>query len=128
MSIETLRAVDSSVILRYLLKDDPVQSPAARDLIESDTPLGVTGVALAEAAWVLTRQRRGLDRTHVATLLSDLLARNNIVCIGLDKREAQAALLRCAAAVGGADFGDALIAAAARSAGVTEVYTFDAQF
>jgi predicted nucleic acid-binding protein len=122
------RALDSSVLLRYLLDDDEVQSPLARALIESHTPVGVTAVTLAEAAWVLAGPRLGIERSVVADTLLRFLARENIACVGLDKREAQAALLRCRPATGGADFGDALIAACARSAGLTEIYCFDQRF
>ena len=57
-----------------------------------------------------------------------LLDRTNIVTVGFDKAEARTSLLACAPAVGAADFGDALIAASARSAGVQEIYSFDQRF
>lgn len=122
------RALDTSVLLRYLLQDDEVQSPLAKALIESETRLGLTAVTLAETAWVLAGPRLRIDRSKVADTLLRFLARENVICVGLDKREAQAALLRCDPATGGADFGDALIAACARSAGLTEIYSFDEQF
>ncbi len=64
----------------------------------------------------------------VATQLIDLLARENIVAVGFDKAEAQAALMACTSPTGAASFGDALIAACARSAGVQEIYSFDQRF
>jgi predicted nucleic acid-binding protein len=56
------------------------------------------------------------------------LARDNVQTLGFDKIEGQAALLACAAATGAANFGDALIAASARSARVQEIYSFDRRF
>ncbi len=47
------------------------------------------------------------------------------LAIGFDVSEAQAALLTCTAEVGAAGFGDALIAACARSFGIKEIYSFD---
>ena len=128
MAPEPLRAVDANVILRYLLRDDPEQSARATALIDSEQPLGLTPVVLAEAAWTLTGPRYRRERAAVAAHLIDLLARENIVCIGFEKVEAQAALLTCTPDVGAANFGDALIAACARSWGVREIYSFDRRF
>ena len=89
--------------------------------------LAVTPVTLAETAWVLTGPRRQADRDNVADVLLRFLARENVSCVGFDKSQAQAALLRCRAP-GGADFGDALTTASLRSAAVSEIYTFDERF
>jgi predicted nucleic acid-binding protein len=123
-----LRTVDANVILRYLLNDVPSQAQAARTLIESDRPLAICPVALAETAWTLVGSRYRHNRALVAGLLVELLARENVVTIGVDKAQAQAALAACGAPTGGPSFGDALIAAAARSAGLTEIYSFDRRF
>jgi predicted nucleic acid-binding protein len=106
-----VRAVDSSVLLRYLLDDVPDQSERARRLVESDSVLSLTAVALAEVAWTLVGPRYRIDRRDVACQLTLLLARENVVTLGLDTSEAEAALARCALEVGAANFGDALIAA-----------------
>lgn len=125
---EPLRAIDANVVLRYLLQDIPEQWARATRLIDSDQPLGLTAVAMAEIAWTLSGPRYRLDRGQVATRLMDLLARENIIAVGFDKAEAQAALLACAAPMRAAHFGDALIAACARSAGLSEIYSFDQRF
>ena len=83
---------------------------------------------MAEVAWTLSGPRNRLDRAAVAMQLIELLGRENIVTVGFDKAEAQAAILACAAQTGGASFGDALIAACARSAGIQEIYSFDRRF
>jgi len=125
---EPLRAIDSNVVLRYLLRDDPEQWEKATRLIDSDRPLGMTAVTLAEIAWTLAGPHYRRERASVATLLIELLARENIVALGFDKPEAQAALLTCTPQFGAANFGDALIAACAHSAGVQEIYSFDQRF
>ncbi|HEX2171510.1 MAG TPA: PIN domain-containing protein [Dehalococcoidia bacterium] len=125
---ETLRALDANVVLRYLLNDVPTQAAKARRLIDSDEPLGLTAVVLAEVAWTLTGPTYRRSRAAVAGSLIKLLSRENFVALGFDKTEGQAALLACAAPTGAADFGDPLIAACARSAGVPEIYSFDQRF
>lgn len=122
---EQLRALDTNVLLRYLLHDIPDQFEKARRLIDSETPLGLTSVVVAEAAWTLTGPHYHVDSGTVAARLIDLLARANLVALGFDKAEAQHALAGCLPSTGAADFGDALIAATARSFGVTEIYSFD---
>jgi predicted nucleic acid-binding protein len=127
MSTEPLRAIDASVLLRYFLADDPVRSAKARALIESEQRLGLTPIALAETAWTLA-SRHAFDRASIARELVELLARENVVPLGFDRQEAMAILLTCARQTAPAQLGDALIAISARSAGVGEIYTFDAQF
>ena len=51
---EPLRAIDSNVVLCYLLRDNIEQWEKATSLIDSDQPLGLTPVTLAEVAWTLT--------------------------------------------------------------------------
>jgi predicted nucleic acid-binding protein len=123
--VGSLRAIDANVILRYLLADVADQFERARELIDSDDRLGLTVVALAEVAWTLSGPLHGFDRATVAQLLIDFLARENVVAVGFDGAEAQAALLTCLPDVGAAGFGDALIAASARSFGIGEIYSFD---
>ena len=125
---DPLRAVDANVLLRYLLRDVPEQAEQARQLIDSARPLGLTAVTLAEVAWTLAGPRYRRARPAVARQLIDLLARENMVTVGFDKAEAQTALLACTAPSGAANFGDALIAACARSASVQEIYSFDRHF
>lgn len=125
---EAIRTIDANAILRYLLQDIPDHAERARRLIDSEEPLALTVIALAEVAWTLSGPRYQFERGAVARHLIDLLARENIVTIGFDKAEAQAALITCLPATGAAHFGDALIAACARSAGLQEIYSFDRRF
>lgn len=106
----------------------PSRAEKSRASIESDRPLGLTAVALAEIAWTLAGPRYRRNRGEVAMDLVDLLARENIVTVGFDKTEAQVALMACATESEAANFGDALISACARSAGLEEIYSFDEGF
>lgn len=126
--IESPRAIDANVLLRYLLNDAPDQSERARRLIDSEEPVSLTAVALAEVAWTLSGPLYRRRRPTVANSLISLLARENILAVGFDKTEAQRALLACAREEGAADFGDALIAASARTEGIREIYSFDRRF
>ncbi len=124
----TLRAIDANVILRYLLEDVPQQFAASRRLIESGEALGLASVALAEVAWTLSGPYYGVERKRVAALLAEVVSRENIVTLDFNKEEALAALQACATDDAAAYFGDALIAACARSAGAEEIYSFDRRF
>ena len=78
---EPMYAIDANVLLRYLLDDVPEQAAAARRLVDSDQPLGLTAVALAEIAWVLAGPYYHHARDVVALQLVDMLARETIVTI-----------------------------------------------
>jgi predicted nucleic acid-binding protein len=122
-----LRLLDTSIIVRYLSNDIPALAEPARGLIESDAPLGVTTVALLETAHVLQHPPYAHPRAAVVDALVELLQRENIEGIGVDKMHAAVALLLCRAS-GTVSFGDALIAATGRSAGINEAYSFDGRF
>lgn len=115
--------LDTNVVVRALVTDDdPAQSTAVRDLLESLTstrPGWISSVALAESFWVLRRVYR-LAGADIARALSVLTQSENILV-------EQPAIVRSAlmAAADGADLADALIALAARKAGGRVTMTFD---
>ena len=127
MAPPPLRLLDTSIIVRYLTNDIPRLAEQARRLIDSNRLLGVTTVALLEAAHVLRNPPYNHAREVVVDALVSLLQRENIVGVGVDAAQAAVALLLCRPS-GTVSFGDALIAAAGRTAGVTEAYSFDAAF
>ena len=90
--VEPLRAIDANVILRYFLGDVPAQAASARRLIESEQPLGLTAVTLAEVAWTLGGSLYHHERRAIAQALIDLLTRENVAAIGFAKEEATIAL------------------------------------
>lgn len=72
-------AIDTNVLLRYLLQDDKTQSKKAALLIAGAVPVLVTDVVLVETIWVLTGKRYKLDREAVAGVISALFEEPNIV-------------------------------------------------
>ena len=65
-------AIDTNVLLRYLLDDDRAQSAKARRLIESHDVVLLTDAVLVETAWTLTGKRYGLDREEVCSVITRL--------------------------------------------------------
>lgn len=116
--------LDTNVLVRYVMQDDPRQSARATRLIESLTaeePGFVPIVALVELVWVLSGSY-GLDRGQVSAALEGLLRSKEL---SIDRAEqVKQALGRYSRA--GADFADALIERMAASAGCTATLTFDA--
>lgn len=54
-------AIDSNVLLRYLLQDDPAQSKQAAALITGDEDVLITDVVLVKTMWTLNSRRRGIN-------------------------------------------------------------------
>ena len=119
-------SVDTSVLVRYFVQDHPLRGPAAQRLLDGEREVCVSLVAVAETAFVLTRNY-GVPREEVVDSLVGLLRKRNVSVLGIDKSLAAAALLMCRPS-GRVSFADALINADARGNGVSTVYTFDAQF
>ncbi|MFT4298532.1 MAG: type II toxin-antitoxin system VapC family toxin [Aeromicrobium sp.] len=115
-------ALDTNVVVRYLVRDDPDQASRADAVMDSLTPSSpgfVSSIVLAELFWVLTRSYRVAPR-EAAGHLAEFVGSDDIVT------ENPAAVRFAIAAVkDGADFADALVAEAARSAGAHETVTFD---
>jgi predicted nucleic-acid-binding protein len=69
--------IDTNVLLRYLIQDEPSQTRLAKRFIHglhAAAPAHVSLITLAELAWVLTSRYRASDAEIVATvetLLSD---------------------------------------------------------
>lgn len=118
-----MTGLDTNVLVRYVMQDDPRQSPRATRLIESltpDAPGFVPVVTLMELVWVLAGSY-GRSRSQVATVLETLLRSKELV---VDRAElVTQALNRYASA--GADFADALLVRIAAAAGCAATRTFD---
>jgi predicted nucleic acid-binding protein len=118
--------VDTNVIVRYLVGDDPVRARAAAIVIDSDRPLSLSIVSVLEAAHVL-RVSYGRGRQEIARALVDLLARENITVPEVPTKTVMFVLVRWRD--GEIDsVGDALIAASMLASAAGEVYSFDATF
>lgn len=118
--------LDTSVIVRYLMQDDPVFSETSRRIIDSGRELLLTSGTIAATAYVLDSVYR-LPRQPLVDSLVALLQRRNIRLHALDKPTAVQALLLCRPSRR-ISFADALLWAAARTTGINAVYTFDERF
>lgn len=115
--------LDTNVLVRYVLQDDPRQSPRANRLFESlsaEAPGFVPVVVVVELAWVLGAGYK-IPRAQLAAVLETLLRSKELVVDRADL--VTQALGRLAA--GGADFADAVIERMAADAGCTTTMTFD---
>ena len=115
--------LDTNVLVRFLVQDDPGQGAAARDLMSRCTeeqPGFLCREVLVELVWVLERAYR-FSRAEIAETLDGLLAAEELVIEAADAAALSAELYRN----GSVDFSDLMIAAAAGRAGCQTVYSFD---
>jgi len=115
--------LDTNVLVRYIMQDDPKQSPKANRLIESlsaEEPGFVTVVSIVELYWVLT-SCYALTSQQVKEALDVMLRSKEIV---VDQAEQVMRALRVFD-TGSADFADCLIERIAAAAGCTQTMTFD---
>ena len=116
-------SVDTNVLVRFLVNDDPEQAEAARALLQSVTaekPAFACREVVVELVWVLERAY-GYSRDRIATILEELVATKGLV-VEAAEDVAQAAFRYRA---GGAGFSDLMVVAAGKRAGALPVYTFD---
>ena len=66
-------AIDTNVLLRYLLADDAGQYRRAKKLIGSNRPVLITDVVLTETVWTLLGKRYGFDKTQISTVIRALI-------------------------------------------------------
>ena len=130
-------AIDTNVLLRYLLWDNKTQAAKADKLINGSTRVLISDVVLAETLWTLKGKKYKLDKMAMINVLNSLFEEPNIcfedgqtvwralndyrqakpVNVGNKKKEA--------------DFSDALIVNKARfyamgkGEALNGVYTFD---
>ncbi|MFC4336724.1 PIN domain-containing protein [Salininema proteolyticum] len=117
--------IDTNILVRYITQDDPVQARCANSVIDSlteDSPGYITSAVAVELYWVLTKAKayRYPPKDALRAMRTVLSARE----IELESGETILEALSTAEDTG-ADFGDALIAAAGRLAGCRYTATFD---
>ena len=116
-------ALDTNIIIRYLVRDDVKQSEAARALLESLTaerPGYVCREVAVEVVWLLKRAY-GYSRAQIAAILKELLITETLVFEVAD----DVALAAFRYSDGEAEFSDLMIMAAARRAGIRSLHTLD---
>lgn len=115
--------IDTNVLLRYILQDDPEQSPRATRAIEGFTrenPGFLSAVAIAEASWVLRRAYYWTTE-EVAAAIEFLIQAESLVV----QNETQVYFAMIAFKKGGPSFSDALIAEFGKWSGCNSTLTFD---
>jgi len=115
--------LDTNVLVRFLVDDDPEQGRAARALFDRLTegdPGFLSREVMIETVWVLERAYR-FDRAQIAGALSGMLdAAELVIEAGEDIALALERYRK-----GGAGMADHMIRIAADRAGCATVYTFD---
>ncbi len=115
--------LDTNVIVRYIMQDDPKQSAQATALIERLTeasPGFVSVVSIVELVWVL-ESAFSLARAQVVEALANLMS---IDVFKIERVGVVAAALR-SFREGNADFADCLIERSSANAGCEKTVTFD---
>ncbi len=115
--------LDTNVLVRYIMQDDPKQAPKATKLIESlqaDKPGYITLVSVVELYWVLTSSYK-LTGPQFAQALEAILRTKQL----LVERADQVMRALRVFGHGKADFPDCLIERSASGAGCDQVMTFD---
>lgn len=115
--------LDTNVLVRYIMQDDPKQSAKATALMEQlspDNPGFITLVSVVELYWVLTSSY-GLTAQQVKQALVVLLRAKQII---VDRADQVLRALRVFDD-GKADFADCLIERTAAAAGCEQTMTFD---
>ena len=115
--------VDTNVLLRFLVDDDPDQNRLAKDFLSActqDVPAYVSAVTLAETVWILNRRMK-FPLQGIAEMVRALLESDEII---LEHAE-ELGLLLHQQPVPPADFADYLIAWSNSRAGCSRTLTFD---
>ncbi len=131
-------AVDTNVLLRYLLHDDEAQATRAEVVFDVAETVLITGVVLVETMWTLAGRKYRLNRAEQVAVLERLFSEpsirfedDQVVWRALHTYRS-AVTVGAAGSMKGADFADALIvfkalrAASGADETLDGVYTFDA--
>lgn len=114
--------LDTNVLVRFVMRDDPEQTELATGLIGSCDPADpgfISIVTLVETGWVMSASYN-VSRDGVAQAVQRLLAAKEVVL------ERESAIRRALGLVAkGADFADAVIAEVGAETGCRETVTFD---
>ena len=116
--------LDTNVLIRYLIQDDPVQSAKATEIIERRltprNPGFVSVVAMVEIVWVLDRAY-SLTAKEISTVVERLL---QVEVLAIEN-EQEVFTAMVALKQGRGSFSDALIAELGVRAGCARTLTFD---
>lgn len=115
--------LDTNVVVRYIVQDDPLQSRQAARLIEArstEDPGFVSIVTLAEITWVL-KAAYGASRVEIGNVVENLLQTQTLVVQLAEIAWKALAIYR----KGAADYADCLIERLGAAHDCEATYTFD---
>jgi predicted nucleic-acid-binding protein len=115
--------LDTNILVRYFIQDDPEQTRLAVNLIDSLSPTksGWIGVAVfMELDWVLNNVLK-VKKDRVVEIFDTLLVSQELVVENANTVREALQLYRSR----NTDFSDCLIASAAKAAGCSRIVTFD---
>jgi predicted nucleic-acid-binding protein len=114
-----MRAVDTNVVVRVIIRDDANQTASAESFIHGGA--WISWLALAESIWVLD-SIYGLNWKELAAAIEMLLNHRDFIVQDADTVSAALDLFRAKPSLG---FSDCLILSMARKAGHLPLGTFD---
>jgi predicted nucleic-acid-binding protein len=119
-----MAAIDTNILVRFLVQDDAKQGLLARELIRSTLakgePLFVPVTVMLELEWVL-RSNFGFDKAQIILTLASLLAATELSFESENSVEVALELFR----QNKAHFSDCVHIGLSHSAGMTPMWTFD---
>lgn len=119
-----MTGLDTNVLVRYLVQDEPSQARRASDLVESAEDRGdrlhLGAIVLCELVWVL-ESAYGVKQGDLVAALERILATRSFE---IEHRDCARAALEDYRA-SRADFSDSLLGRLNRAAGCDTTYTFD---
>lgn len=123
-------AIDTNVLLRYLLKDDARQFQKAAQLILGQQKVLVTDVVLVETIWTLRGKKYQLNKDELVAVIQSLFQEPNIRFEGGQAVWVALTDYRNAKPVKGkeADFADALIINKAKQVASKEKKLFEGSY
>lgn len=116
-------AIDTNVLVRYLVKDEPRQSKVAAALINAgleESGVFVSHIVLCELVWVL-RRSYGIEKADIVKALTAILHEPGFAFES--RAHVQSSLKEYLKSHG--DFADYLIGHSCIARGCERVYTFD---
>ena len=120
----TMFGLDTNVLVRFLLRDDPQQAECAKRVIDealaAGEPVAVALLAILETEWVL-RSRAKLEKKTVITTFRMLLESRDLRIEHEESLEEALYLYEN----NSADFADCLMATRYKRTGCTAMLTFD---
>ncbi len=121
-----MQGLDTHVLVRYVLADDPVQTPVAQATVQqaaaSGEPVLVSLLTILETEWVL-RSAAKVEKTALIGVFKNLLECGDILFENENALEQALSYYED----GLADFADCLMAARYQQLGCSTMLTFDAK-